>query len=260
MNSMKTFVAFLIVGALGSSSFAQRGRVGTGTPQVDTAHAVVVAGVVTAFQAGVGMGQPTLTVKGDDGKEYAFVLGPYPYLLKQGFAAAVGELVQVTAYPCPQCPSGLTAAQVVNLTRNLTLNLRAEDGSPLWVQPAGGRGVHESRQAGSRQRSGTGFCQGVHLDLAQTSTFQGTVTAFLGGPGQKNPLLTLNTQEKQVELVVSPYRVLAEAGYTPSVGSNLRVVAAPCTQDGRWVVLTLEDLASGLVIRFREDGGQPVRR
>lgn len=259
MKNVKSLAALLMVVVAGTA-FAQRGRVGGGTPQVDTSKAVVVQGVVTAFEGGVGLGQPTLSVKADDGKDYAFILGPYRYLQKEGFAAAAGDQVRVTAYPCAQCPSGLAPAQVVNLSRNLTLDLRGADGVPLWMQPQAGGGYRGSQQGGLRQGSGTGVCTGQGLNLAQAQTFEGTVKAFTGGAGQKNPVLTLDSAAGTVEIVLSPYRALAKAGYTPTVGSTVRVTAAPCVEDGRWVALSLQDLASGLVIRLRNDAGQPTRR
>lgn len=260
MKTLRGIVAVLMTVAVAGAALAQKRGAGSGTPQVDPSAAITVEGSVTAFQAGVGAGQPTLVVKGDDGKEYVFVLGPYRFLKNEGFAAAEGDRVRVVAYPCAQCPSGLVPAQITNLTRNITLTLRGSDGLPLWMaQGAGPAAGSGNRPAGTRRGSGLGTCNGLGLNLADSKTFEGTVSAFTGAPGQKHPVLSLETGQGPVEIVLAPYRVLAEAGYTPAVGNPVRVVAAPAS-DGDWVALTLEDLTSGLVIRFRNDAGQPVRR
>jgi len=150
--------------AVAGTALAQRGRHGAMSgsgPLVDASQVVVVEGTVVQLVAGLGQGIPELQVEDAAGTPYDFVLGPFWYLSEQGFAAAAGDLVTVTAYLCAVCDTGYAVASVVNHTNGLSLALRDADGAPLWPQRrgqdgAGGEGEHGLRAGRSVSATGGG--------------------------------------------------------------------------------------------------------
>ncbi len=285
-RAMATVVAAgMAAVALAGSAWAQRGggsgngaRDGSG-PLVDTSKPVTVQGDVVAFLAGVGQGMPELVIRDAGGVETAFVLGPYWYLQQQGFVAQPGERAVVNGFACSSCEHGIAVTSVVNLTRSLTLTLRNADGTPLWIGSthsgvrrhlgtgAPGAGAMGGRATGAGTGSGRGpaagglHCNGTLPDLARTTTFAGAVSSFTGGAGQGYPTLVVATTQGDVTIMLSPYRVLLQAGYTPAPGAQVAVVAAPVDVDGtdEWVAITLTDVASGLELQFRNpETGFPV--
>ncbi len=280
-----TLVASLAVGMAAAATAQMRRGAGRATgPQADMSATTTVTGTVVALKAGAGMGMPSLVVAVDGSGEQTFVLGPYRYLSAQGFAAAAGDRVEVTTAPCTSCPNGAAVVSVHDVSTSATLNLRGQDGVPLWVAGAGGgRGGRGRRGGGACLGTGPGaaagaamgagrgrgagmgrgaaLCNGAGPDMARVATYSGTVKAFTGGPGQGLPSLVLTTGSGDVTLTVSPYRALMAAGYTPAAGTAVEAVAAPVTLDGgeQLVVITLTDAASGLEISLRDpQTGLPV--
>ena len=268
---------------------------GTGVPsaQLDVLHPVVVDGAVVRFSAEAGMGTPSLVVKDRSAKETTFVLGPFRYLSAQHFAAQAGDAVKVTAFPCTGCESELAPAQVVNVTKGITLDLRAADGTPLFSGNGNGNGMKGNgngsgsgsgsgngmngagasctgtngagmRGAGRGQGQGQGAgatCDGSGPDVSRTASFQGTVKSFTGGPGQGRPTLVLATTQGDRSFILSPYRALAASGYTPVGGAKLAVKAAPVSVIGteEWVAISVTDTVSGLSIELRDPAtGLPI--
>jgi hypothetical protein len=254
-------------------------------PRVDTSKTVTVQGDVVSFQAGFGQGTPALVLREASGNETTFVLGPYRYLQSQGFTAQAGDRAEVFGYECPNCEQGVAVAQVKNLTRGLTLVLRNPDGTPVWIAYGGqnvrrhlgsgtpGAGNSAPQGTASVQGMGTGpgtgtasnvrrhLCDGTGPDVSRTETFTGTVVSFTGGPGEGTPTLVLATAQGELSILVSPYRALVYAGYTPAAGARVEVTAAPVELDGQeeWLALSITDLASGLEVVLRNaETGLPV--
>jgi hypothetical protein len=260
----------MVVGVTGVAR-AQRGPGGGTGPNVNATTTVVVKGEVVSFTAGAGLGTPTLVVRQADGSETAFVLGPYPYIQSQGFAAQAGDAVEVTALVCPSCTSGYAAIQVVNVTRGVTLLLRSADGTPLWTGSQGGTArrhlspgtpmTGHGAGMGAGRGPGHGACGGLGPDMTRVTVFSGVVKGFTGAPGQHLPTLTLATAAGDAEVLLSPYRALMHADYTPSIGAQVEVKAAPVVLESaeQWVAITLRDVATGLEVVLRDaQTGQPV--
>ncbi len=262
--------------AVGLPLLAQqnRGGVRNGTgPVVDTSSTIQVLGTVQQFTAGVGAGTPTLVVDADSGSVQSFVLGPYHILRDQGFVAEAGDRVDVKAFACTSCASGYVVASVVNVSRGITLTLRNDDGTPSWLgttgtvrrrlNSGGGGGVGAGGQgAAAGVVGGQGQCGGTGPDMSQATTFAGTVASFSGGAGQGFPVLTLDTASGAVEIMASPFRALSRAGFVPTAGQALTVVAAPVSLDGatQWVAVSIQDPSTGLVVTLRDaDSGTPLR-
>jgi len=298
MKHLKFFVFAAVVVALTSPVLAQhRGagaRDGTG-PLIDSATLVVVEGTVNEFVAGFGQGAPSLVVADAAQDLHTFILGPFWYLSAQQFVAAPGDLVTVSAYPCQLCETGVAVVKVVNATQGVTLTLRDENGVPLWTSRQAGHGAGGQGGSGGSAGNGNGGngngggsnagngrsatgggngkghagqgCAGLgscdHLvpDLARITTFSGNVVTFVGAAGAGPASVTLSTAAGEVTVLLSPAMVLMKAGYAPTSGAELEIVAAPAELNGSevWVAVTLTDVASGLTLVFRDPAtGLPV--
>jgi hypothetical protein len=238
---------------------------GSGVPVVDPAAIVLLEGPVLSFVAGPGMGLPTLTV--DDPVEGATEvrLGPFRILRDAGFAADVGDLVRITAYPCVLCTADYAAASVENLTTGISVTLREDDGTPVWLGTKGpGTGAGPGTGFGpgaSRPGRGSGICLGLGPDISAAVTVTGTVVAFSGGPGVGVPILTLAADGDELTLVAGPWRIWDAAGFFPQEGQELVVTYAPAERDGEThlVILTVTDPATGITMVLRDpETGKPL--
>jgi hypothetical protein len=264
-------MALVLAGPLAAQQV--RGGAGDGTgPRVDTSKAFTVQGEVVSFQAAPGQAMPQLTVREASGNETVFVLGPFRYLQAQNFAAQAGDRAEVNGWACSGCEQGAVVAQVKNVTRGLTLVLRNAEGTPVWTGPAGqgvrrhlagraagvgaaqGLGMGAGQGTGATQRGGRQLCAGGGPDLSRTATFTGAVVSFAGGFGEGFPTLVMSSAQGDVAIVVSPYRALMQAGYTPVAGAQVVVKAAPVSLDGHdhWVALAIKDVATGLEVVLRD--------
>lgn len=287
-NLIKGVAAVGMALALASPAFAQHrgGGPGTGSlPRIDTSKAVTVQGEVVSFLAGYGQGLPELIVRESSGNESSFVLGPFRYLQAQGFTAQAGDRAEINGWACSTCEHAVAVAQVKNLTRNLTLVLRNADGTPVWIGAkgsgvrrhlgagttgagngtaqgaTGGQGVGKGPGTGTMRHGGRHLCDGDGPDLSEVATYTGVVKSFTGGAGEGFPTLVLTTSAGEVSIVLSPYRALLQAGYTPTAGAQVEAKAAPVSVDGveHLVALTITDLASGLVVVMRDpETGMPL--
>jgi hypothetical protein len=256
---------------------AQQKGAGPGTgsgPRIDTTRPVVVLGEVVSYQAGYGQGTPELVLRDTAGVESVFVLGPFYYLQAQGFVAQVADQVKVSGWACTSCEHAVAVAQVDNLTRSLTLVLRNADGTPVWISggssprrhlgagnTAPGSTAGQGQLPGTGKRGGQHLCNGAGPDLTRTAVFKGSIVSFTGGAGVGFPTVVIAATGGEVSVVLSPYYVLVQAGYTPTVGALVEVVAAPVSVDGQehFVALTFKDVATGLELVLRNvETGRPV--
>lgn len=231
---------------------------GTGVSAVDASQAVVLEGPVVSFLAGPGSALPTLTVDDPALGATAVRLGPFWFLTEAGWAAEVGDIVRITAFPCSLCTAGYVAAKVENLSTGIGVDLRAEDGAPLW--PAGhprgtALGTRGQGKNGSPGGSGClGACTGWTFDFSAAATVTGTVIAFTGGPGVGMPLLTLEADGETLLLAAGPWHVWQAAGYLPAAGDRLTVTYVPANQaDESFLVATqVIETATGLTVILRD--------
>jgi hypothetical protein len=287
-NLIKGAAAVGMAITLASSLLAQQrgGGPGTGSlPRIDTSKTITVQGEVVSFLAGYGQGMPELIVRESNGTESSFVLGPFRYLQAQSFTAQAGDRAEISGWACSTCEHAVAVAQVKNLTRNLTLLLRNADGTPVWIGAQGtgvrrhmgagatgagngmgpgsmaGQGVGKGPGTGMMRHGGRHLCDGNGPDLTKVATYTGAVKSFTGGAGEGFPTLVLTTSAGEVSIVLSPYRALLQAGYTPVAGAQVEVKAAPVSVDGveHWVALVLTDSASGLqVVLHDPETGLPL--
>jgi hypothetical protein len=247
---------------------------GSGIPVVDPSATVLLEGPVVSFVAGPGMGLPTLTVNDPVEGATEVRLGPFRILRDAGFTADVGDLVRITAYPCVLCTAEYAAASVENLTTGISVTLREDDGTPVWLGTngpgAGSRGPNSSQGPGFGPGSsrpgrgsgrGMGTCLGLGPDVSAAVTVTGTVVAFSGGPGVGVPMLTLAAGGDELNLVAGPWRIWDAAGFFPQEGQELVVTYAPAERDGEThlVILTVTEPATGLTLVLRDpETGKPL--
>lgn len=241
------------------AAFAQmRGRSATPAPALGAE--VTFTGAVTQFNAASGAGSPQLVMRTDDGHDMTFVLGPYWYLQQEKFTAKANDRAEVVARACSSCPNGYAAVTVRNLTAGLTLQLRAADGTPLWVGGNGSAngpgmpGGHRGPGFGSGMGRHNGTCNGNGPDMTRATAFDATVVSFTGGAGAGLPTLVVSTASGNKALLVAPYHAVMAAGLTFTAGARFSITAAPVSNNGveEWVVIKLRDLATGFELALRD--------
>ncbi len=287
-NAVSVLLSILVLVA--AAALAGNGP-GGGSPGVDPSRAFAVSGEVVAFSADPGSGLPTLLVDDPALGEISLRLGPVWYLQEQGFTAAQGDQVDALAYPCVVCPEDAVAAWVNDVTSGTSVELRDEDGVPLWTALGGagqgaGDGGQGSGEGGSGSVGGHGGPGGVgghgepagphdgqgpgggsgpfywHApDMTRVTTVTGVVTAFEGGVGTGSPLLALETAEATLSILVSPFHLLDASGLVIEPGMELVVTYAPVVDDGTPVLLAIAvtDPVTGLTVQLRDpETGLPL--
>jgi len=148
-------IGFIVVTVLGAPLLARRGGSG-----IDPASRSELEATVVELQAERGATQPTLVVKTDDGHELAIRVSPYRLLDDGGFTAAPGDRVRLVTYQCAECDADAVAGRIENLKTGVSVELRDDEGQPLWRGFRGkcgrGRGGSGRRGQGTGPRSGGG--------------------------------------------------------------------------------------------------------
>ncbi len=89
-----------------------------------------VQGKVKKLDVGLGNHRNTVKLKAAGSGEYQVALGPFWYMQQQGFTLEKGETVRVRAIQCPDCNVALSVTKVKS---GETLQLRNDEGVPLWL-------------------------------------------------------------------------------------------------------------------------------
>ena len=268
MKTSKLFIALLSVLAASSMVMAGNGS-GQGADPLQETN---ISGLVVAFSGGSGSGLPMLTVDDAVLGPVDVALGPVWFLQDAGFSAADGDSVVLLAYSCTSCAASYVAAWVENTTNTSSVQLRDDNGKPLWTQRqrrgsgrpgqgngsggqgGGGQGGGSGQPGGSGNGNGNGPANGSGLDMALLETVTGTVVEFTGHAGSGQPVLTLDVGGDLYEITVSPYGPIEAAGFVIEAGQVLTVVFAPteCEEDPHLVTISIEDDATGVVIQLRD--------
>jgi hypothetical protein len=277
-------IASLALAATASGVFAGDGS----GPGADPSQAFEVHGIVVALTGGSGSGLPMLTVDDANLGEVDVALGPVWYLQAAEFSATAGDEVRLLAFACPTCAASAVAAWVDNLTTGASIDLRDEDGRPLWTQrqsqragssrpgQGNGSGGHDGggqgggtgggsgsgtggssgsgQPGGSGSGTGSGPANGSGLDMSQIDTVTGAVVAFTGAAGSGQPVVTLDAQGEVVEITVSPYSPIAASGMVIEPGVILTIVFAPteCDEAPQFVAISILDAATGVLVQLRD--------
>ena len=241
-------------------------------PGADPSETHEFYGSVVAFTAASGSGMPMITIDAGADGEIDVALGPVWYLQAAEFSAAPGDWVEILAYSCSVCAAPYVAASIENTTTGAFVELRGEDGRPLWTQRqyqrggsgrpgqgngSGGQnggGSGGGQPGGSGNGSGNGPGNGSGLDMSLVQTVTGDVTDFTGHAGSGQPVLTLDVNGEIYEITVSPYGPVEASGLVIEPGLNLEVVFAPteCEEDPHLVTISILDTITGLSIQLRD--------
>jgi hypothetical protein len=283
---MKRLTFFIALVSLIAASTAV--MAGTGPVYgADPSQAFEVSGTVLAVTGGSGSGMPMLTVDDASMGHVDVALCPIWFLQKAEFSVEVGDSVHLLAYPCPTCAASAVAAWVENLTKGTSIELRDEDGHPLWTQRqprratsarlaggggsggqnAGGQGAGSGDGSGTGQPGGSGNgtgngpAYGSGLDMSQVATATGVVVEFTGYGSADQPVLTLEVETETVDITVSPYQPILAAGLVIEPGLILTVTFAPteCAENPHNVAISILDDATGVLVQLRDpESGFPM--
>ncbi len=133
-----------IVLAAGLFAGAQGRQQGYGSRQCiscqtnfDPASAVSLEGIVESVNMGPGQGLPTFTLNRSDNTKAIIIASPFRVLLSANYKIALGDHMQVLAFPSLNYENTYVAAELKNLTNGTILTLRDATGTPV----AGSEGV-----------------------------------------------------------------------------------------------------------------------
>ena len=267
---MKTTITKTIIGTVILLAAAAASAQGTGVPAADPGQAFDVEGYVVSFTAGSRSGMPLVVV--DDvisGDEIGVALGPAWFLQLSGFSVLAGDWVELVAYPCASCAAENVAASIVNTTNGTSVELRDEDGLPLWHtayrgNARGAQGVSATRrgsasQGGSGQGNRTGGEWG--LDMTTVTTVLGTVEDIREGTQDGDPHLRLAVDDSvlTIHLTANALVTIEAAGILLEQGVELEVTYALTKCWDAMVALSITDPATGLSIQLRDpESGFPL--
>jgi len=243
-----------------------------GTPAADPSGAFDVSGEVLSFTAGSRSGMPLLVVYDETiGGEVSVALGPAWFLQKAGFSVLVGDYVTLVAFPCATCAAENVAKWVNNDTNGTSVDLRGDDGVPLWQ--GGYRGSPDDAHGGTGDRrripshgdSGQGTRTGgtSGLDMTTVTTVTGTVEAIREATGTGDDphlLLRVDGNVLKIHFTAGAYNLLDAAGVVIELEDELTVTYAltKCS-DPAMVALSIIDPDTGLVVQLRDpETGFPI--
>jgi len=275
-------LSIVLLSLVAAASVAFAG--GSSITGADPSQAFEVSGTVAAVSVGSGSGMPMLTVDDAVLGPVDVALGPIWVLQEAEFSVEVGDSVDLLAYPCASCAASAVAAWVENLTNGTSVDLRDEDGSPLWTQRMSSRsgstrpgqgggsggqtgggqgggqgggsggGTGTGQPGGSGNGTGSGPANGSGLDMSQIATATGNVVDFTGFAGSGQPVLTLDANGQSIEIVLSPYQPILAAGLVIEPGDTLTVAFAPtdCDEAPQNVAISILDDATGILVQLRD--------
>ena len=256
----KWTVSILVLALVSTLALAGSGKGGGGGIDLSTVR--TVSGPVTAVSMQQGQGHPGFTMRAEGGSLEVH-LGPYWYLVAQGFSVGVGDQVAATVADCAQRSGAgyAVALQVTNTTNGSQVVLRGENGQPVWKGrrrgggQGGGSGQGMAPEKGKAGKGG-GTCRGSQIDLATLQEVTGTATAVNGGLGTKSNTITLNAGGQDYAVALGPFWYLQQNGFQVQGGDALAVRMAQCSD--RWAAFSITLTASGQTLQLRDEAGYPL--
>ena len=254
----RSIILIASLALVGAASGVMAG--GGSGPGADPTQAFDVQGIVIAMTGGSGSGLPMLTVDDATLGQIDVALGPVWYLQTAEFSATAGDEVRLLAYACPTCAASAVAAWVDNLTTGVSIDLRDEDGRPLWTQRqsrrggSGRPGQGGGNGGGAGGGNGGGPANGSGLDMSLIDEVTGEVLEFTGHAGSGQPIVTLDADGETYEITVSPYGPIEASGMVIEPGLILTIVFAPteCEEDPHFVAISILDVATGVLVQLRD--------
>jgi len=118
------------LGAAGGSGGRAPANSLRGGACLDLATLETVSGVVASVNAGVGIQQPTLILKAEDGRVLSIRLGPERVLFENDVELAAGATLKVKVAKSA-CIEALVALELTTAD-GVVIRLRDESGRPVW--------------------------------------------------------------------------------------------------------------------------------
>lgn len=265
----KIIVSVLLVSVLGAAGTALAYNVINPSPEADLAVIEPLASdqeFIASSAAGkpeqVGSGLVAADLVGDPWQEtgvmgeiddYGFLfslqngesvyveLGPPDFWQSQGVTLETGQIATVIG----TINEGMIHASQVILEDGQILQLRSEDGQPLW---SGGVDAYR----GGNETVG----DGVHTPDPQAQvdewvTLEGTLLAFQSG------YMTMSTTEGEiVTFQTGQPRFFSSQGVTFSVGDEIVVVGF--YENGQFMAGDITQVATGMRVLLRDPNGRPL--
>ncbi len=228
---------------------------GNGQPQDDRAEAEVRAeagdwhtlhGVVDSVD------DEALVVACDDGRQVLVEGMTWLYAQEQGFTAQTGDSLTLRVFAEDD---ELKAGWIDNQASAQSIDLRLEDGTPLWS----GQGRNQGGDGGDGQRGqGGGTGQGRQgsgasggLPAPEWLAYRGVVDAVDGN------LLTILSDDGETVLVAGhAWRFAQEQGFTVQVGDTVALTGF--YEDGEFKPGLLDNLTGARQITLRDEQGRPA--
>jgi len=256
----KTIVAILLITVIGTGvavvvTRANAENTLTGeniSPIIDQQVSTEIQQDVPQVQAGSDVGQPWqssgvileleengFTFATEDGNEVYIELGPADYWQSQGFELERGMQIYVEGTE----NDGLIHATNVTLQENQVLQLRTEQGQPLW---SGGVNYGQNANQGNETQNPEPQAQ-----VTEWITIIGTLTSYQGSK------MTISTDDGEIIVVQAGQpRFFSSQGVTFAVGDAISLVGY---MDGdQFVAGDITQIATGLRVMLRDPNGRPL--
>ncbi len=175
------------------------------------------------------------------GDQVYIELGPPDFWQNQVFALQIGQTATVAGTES----AGTVHAESVTLADGSTLQLRSENGQPLW-----------SGAASADQGQGAGIADGDHTPDPQVQvdewvTLQGEILSFQGGS-----MTMASFAGEVISFQTGQPRFFSSQGITFQVGDEIIVVGF--YQNGQFMAGDITQVATGLKVLLRDPNGRPL--
>ena len=266
--------ALLIAPAAIAGDSRGGGNQGNGNQYFDPDTVTTVTGELTRLYADwepLGHGNHTgdgthFELRTGDGTTYDLILGPAYYLEDSGISLSVGDTVTVTGSVVDSYYAEFSDNQYLIATRitadGVTLDLRDEDGYPLW---SGGNG-------GGQGRGGLGPNGERYFDPDTVTTLSGTLIESLNFwscygygnyTGSGMHYLFRSDAGDVYYAMLGPWWFLEDNGVELEVGLRVTItgsVVAPYYEgyDDHSYLIASEITVGGVTVQLRDEDGYPL--
>jgi hypothetical protein len=216
-------------------------------------------GVVVEVAMGYSLGSPYFTLALGDGSKRTIFVGPYRYMLEEGFQLRAGDRTRVQAFRSYWPDNTYVCKELFNDSTGQHITLREQSGRPSWIQD---NGQGDPGGPGGPNGYRMGDCTGwiPPSDGLVVVNLDGTVVDVFMAPGEEFPHFTLALANgKRVTIVTGPYYVLLRNAFEIRAGDRMSMRAF----ESHWytdtfVAVSLDNLTTGEAIVLRDTTGSPT--
>ena len=193
------------------------------------------SGVITALD------DNGLTLSLENGESVYIELGPPSYWQTQDLTLQQGQQITVVG----TISDGIIHANEVQLTENQVLQVRNDQGQPMWSG-----GVSRGQGANSGQADGE-HTPDPQAQIDEWITINGTLTSFQG-----STMTIATSQGELISFKTGQPRFFAAQGISFQVGEELLVVGY--YDNGQFVAGDITQVSTGLRLMLRDPNGRPL--